>query len=192
MSSYDESGSVDQAAAQGEFANGLISEGDYQCCAASSTVEVGNPNKKPRCAFSINLYQGNVLVLTHTMYQGLNPAQPDSLRITEEMLTALGAVDPFADISDALRRNASQAVLRGLDSGKMCKARVKHDHYEGKWSLKVSIFGSAFKDQIEGADAQNLAAQLAGYKKTQAQRPASPQRMQPGGGSFQPRPQQGR
>lgn len=188
MSNYDESGSVEQTAAQGEFANGLPSEGDYQVCAASPVLELGNPNGKPRCAFSIHLYSGPVLVYTHTMFQGLNPAQPDSLRITKEMLEALGAVDPFGDIGEALRRNASTATLRGLELQKMCRGRVRHESYEGKWQLKVSIFGSAFRDQLDGAQAQALAAGLAGFAKMQPQRPAAPARMAPtGGGSFQPR-----
>lgn len=145
---------------------GLIPEGDYEALPASDTVDIGFPNGKARCAFSVALYRGERLMVTHTLYQGLDTAQPAALAVTESMLCALGASDPIGDIMNAIKSGADVARLAGVDLHRRVKARVKHENYEGNWRLKVSLFGDAFKDKIPQGERAKLAAGLAGWQRS--------------------------
>lgn len=169
MSNYDESFDPAGGFAGGDQGSdndgGLIPEGDYEALPVSDTIDIGFPNNKPRCAFSVALYRGERLMVTQTLYQGLDIAQPAALAVTESMLCALGATDPIADAMNAIKTGLDVARLAGIDTKRRVKARVKHENYEGNWRLKVSLFGDAFKDKIPQNARQQIAAGLAGWQR---------------------------
>lgn len=140
-------------------------EGDCQVMPVADTVEIGWQKGKARCAFTVNLYRGDTFIASNTLFQGLDPAQPAALAVTESMLCALGASDPIGDIMNAIKSGADVARLAGVDLHRRVKARVKHENYEGNWRLKVSLFGDAFKDKIPQGERAKLAAGLAGWQR---------------------------
>jgi hypothetical protein len=145
--------------------DGLPPEGDCQVVPTADTVEIGWQNNKARCAFTVNLYRGATLIGSNTLYQGLDPAQPKALEVTESMLCALGAVDPIGDIMAAIKVGASVAQIRGIDPAKRARGRIKYEVYEGTRRMKVSIFGDAFKEKVPADARQGIAAGLAGWAR---------------------------
>jgi len=174
--SYDENEGYDQDAARGEFENGLLAEGVYEAGPASAEVSLGYPNGKARCSFGIILYRGGEQIGTHTMYQGLDGSEA-SVGVTISMLRALGATAPGSDLSAAVQKGADAALLAGLDPANRCKAKVKHESYQGEWKLSVSLFSSGpaqFKDKIPAAARPALARSLLAFDSPQPARRGTP------------------
>ena len=46
-------------------------EGDCQVMPVADTVEIGWQKGKARCAFTVNLYRGDTLIASNTLFQGL-------------------------------------------------------------------------------------------------------------------------
>ena len=166
MSGYDETFDPSNDFAGGDHGDASgPPEGDCQVMPVSDTVEIGWQNGKARCAFTVNLYRGETNIGASTLYQGLDPAQPKALEVTESMLCALGAVDPIGDIMAAIKTGLSVARLTGLDPTKRARGRIKYETFEGKERMKVSIFGNAFKEKVPAGAAQSIAAGLAGWQR---------------------------
>lgn len=141
-------------------------EGDCQVMPVADTVEIGWQKGKARCAFTVNLYRGDTFIASNTLFQGLDPAQPAALAVTESMLCALGASDPIGDILTGIKAGLSVVRLNGVDINKRARGRIKYESFEGKTRMKVSIFGDAFKDKVPADARQGIAAGLAGWQRS--------------------------